>query len=481
MQNNINQNNLQRGNSTLAFKAGFWYVFANFMGKAVAFITTPIFARLMTTSDYGEFSNFAGWLGIFLSITGVELHNNNVISRAYIDFNKKFDDFISSVTFLGCAITVGTYLFFLIFQNHITKIVAIPVQYVHILFLSILFSFCRSMYYARERTLYRYKSVAIISFLSLFLPTVISVALVYYLPPLEGLSARIYGFYFPSALFGLFCTVSIFKKSLAFEWRYCKYALYLSLPLLVHFFVANLLTSTNVIIAKSIKSAEAAAIMSIATSVTIIFTIFFQSTSGAITTWIMDNLELGKNKLINQGIFFYVVLLSVMVVATILLIPELIYILGGEKYLAAIPLLPGLLFATYLQAVSTVFTIILSYDKNVVQVAFYSGVFALLSVVAKIWFLPVYGLVVLAYVNIAVFSVLLVINYVLVRKSGYADVISMKGIVLSTIMAGTVMIFSPQLNHYNFLRYTLIGTLSACFLLLAFFNKKRIAGYLKSK
>lgn len=49
---------IQRGNTVTAFKAGFWYVCGNFIGKAITFITTPIFARLMTPSDYGELYNF---------------------------------------------------------------------------------------------------------------------------------------------------------------------------------------------------------------------------------------------------------------------------------------------------------------------------------------------------------------------------------------------------------------------------------------
>ena len=479
LQTDDNKNNIQRGNSQLAFKAGFWYVFANFMGKAVAFITTPIFARLMTVSDYGEFSNFAGWIGILLSLTGAELHNNNIISRAYYDFKKNYDDFIATVTILGSSITGGTYLLFLFFQGPIFKIIAIPTQFIHILFFSLLFSFCRLMYYARERTLYRYKSVAAISFLSLFIPTIISICLVYFLPQSEGLAARIYGFYFPSALFGVFCAVSIFNNSKVFEWRYCKYALYLSLPLLVHFLVANLLSSTNVIIAKSVLNAESAAIMSIATSVTSIFTIFFQSTSGAITAWIMDNLELRKNKLLKRGIFLYVVLLAIIVIITILLTPEIIRILGGEKYLSAISLLPSLLFAVYLQAVSTVFTIILSYDKNVVQVAVYSGIFALLSVMAKINFLSGYGLIVLAYINIAVFGILMLINYMLVEKAGYANIIPFKGIILPTLIAGLFMILSPQLNHWNVFRYLMLGFFVASVLIITFLNKNKLIGYLK--
>ena len=48
---------IERGSSKLAIKVGFWYVVSSFLLRSIAFITTPFFSRLLTKSDYGEFSN----------------------------------------------------------------------------------------------------------------------------------------------------------------------------------------------------------------------------------------------------------------------------------------------------------------------------------------------------------------------------------------------------------------------------------------
>ena len=121
----------ERGNSALALKAGAWYVIGNFVGKAITFITTPIFARLMTTPDYGEFSNFASWAAMLIFIASAELHNT--LSRAYYDFKQNYDEYISSVTVLGGIITVVIYSLFLFCRGFILKIIAIPEQYIHLL------------------------------------------------------------------------------------------------------------------------------------------------------------------------------------------------------------------------------------------------------------------------------------------------------------------------------------------------------------
>lgn len=462
----------ERGNSVLALKAGFWYVAGNFVGKTITFITTPIFARLMTASDYGEFSNFASWAAMLIFITSAELHNT--LSRAYYDFKQNYDEYISSVTILGGIITVIVYSSFLFCRRFIFKIVAIPEQYVHLLFIFLFFSFCSLVYYARERTLYRYKSVAVITFLSLFIPTLISICLVFFLPKANHLSARLYGYYLPSALIGLFCTVSLLKKSSTFNWKYCRYGLALSLPLLVHYLTAYLLTSTNVVITKNMLGSEITAVVSIANSATHILTIFFQATSGALTTWLMDNLEMRRNDIIKRGTLFYLFLLALIVIVTILLTPEIILVLGGKKYVASVSILPGLVFATFIQSVTTLFAIILTYDKNIVKTAVYTGMFALFSIVAKITFLPEYGFMVLVYVNIIIFSILLLINYLLIKNAGYAEVINLKGMIFILLFTGIVTAFSQSFYRFSLLRYGFIILLLVCFISLIVRNKKRL-------
>ena len=73
-------NNTQRGNTAIAVRAGFWYVVSTVLFKGIAFISTPIFARLMSAEAYGEFSNYASWQATLLIITSAELYNT--LSRA---------------------------------------------------------------------------------------------------------------------------------------------------------------------------------------------------------------------------------------------------------------------------------------------------------------------------------------------------------------------------------------------------------------
>lgn len=459
----------KRGSTALAVKAGFWYVMSTFLIRSIAFITTPIFSRLLSKSEYGEFSNYASWQSTLLIITGAELCNT--LSRAYYDYKEDYNQYVSSVVIADCLLTAVFYLLFLLSGNWIFNIVAIPSQYIHILFLSLMCTSCKTIFLTRERTLYRYKTVAMISAVDILIPTLISVLFVYLVGEPGKLSARIYGFYLPSAVVGFICAVILITKGRTFKFEHCKYAFKLSLPLLVNYLTVYLLTSTNTIVTKSVLGAEATAIVSMATSVIHILTILFQALSGAITTWLMDNLEQRNYEKIKRETLVYLGMLAIFSIGVILLAPEIIWILGGRKYAGAVSLIPGLVVAVFIQSVTTIFTIILTYDKNVVKTAVYTGITAALSIIAKIWLLPAFGIKSLPFINIATYIVLFIVNAALVRKAGYKELIALKQYIFFMILVGAFMAASYLLYNNFVVRYGVILAIGVSVLVI--FIKKR--------
>ena len=452
--NNKSKEEIDRGNSSLAVKAGLWYVVSIFMVKAIAFITTPIFARLMSKADYGEFSNFASWQITLLIITSAELYNT--VSRAYYDFKEDFDQYLSTITLASCGITFFVYIFFLISHKFIFNIVSIPPRYIHLMFIVLLSQAVKQIYLARERTLYRYKSVAALSFISLFIPTTIAIMAVFAFPDSDHLALRLYGFFLPTAIIGALCAVPLLGHRRNFNWKHCKYAIVLSIPLLVHYLTTYLLSSTNIIVTKAVLGAEIAAIVSIANSTIHVVTVFFHAVSGALTTWLMDNLDQKQYNKVKKDSLFYVLLLAFCSIGVMMTAPEIVQMLGGHKYLISTILIPGFVFAVFIQSITTLYTIILTYDKNIIKTATFTGVVAVLSIFGKIFVLKLFGYHALPYVNITAFSILFMVNYFLVVKAGYAEAVNFRGIVAIILAMGVFMEGALLLYNYDTLRYNLI-------------------------
>lgn len=469
----------KRGSTGLVLKAGFWYVVSNFLVKAISFITTPLFTRLMSAEHYGEFSNYASWQSSLLILTGAELYNT--LGRAYYDYTEDYDKYISSVTITSFFITAAMYVLFLLNQNWIFSVVAIPPQYVHMLFFTMSFQSCKAIWLSRERTLYRYKTVAAVSMLNLVVPTLVALLLVLWLPEEQRLGGRIYGTYLPMTAIGIFCAWSMLARGRSFRLEHMKYALKLSLPLLVHYLTVSLLTSSNTIVTKSIMGAEAAALVSITTSTIHILTILFQALSGAVTTWLMDNLNQNNTGVTRKGVVLYSAGVAVIAIGTILVAPELVWLLGGKQYMAAVELIPGLVLGIVFQSIASIFNIILTYDKNVVKTAIFTGAVAVLSIAAKIVLLPLYGYAVLSWVNAVAFGALFVINYILVRKAGYGRFINLKLIAAVILVCAVFVGLSFFLYQNSVIRYGIIAVAAIGAFAVLFRYRHKVMQLVKAK
>lgn len=54
-----------------AVKAGLWYTIGNIALKGCAFLTLPVFTRLLSTSDFGVYNAYIAYEQIFTAILGV--------------------------------------------------------------------------------------------------------------------------------------------------------------------------------------------------------------------------------------------------------------------------------------------------------------------------------------------------------------------------------------------------------------------------
>ena len=62
----------------------FIYVFGSFFTQGLRFITLPIFARIMSTADFGYLASYETWVAIITVLIGLQTASS--ISNAYIDY-----------------------------------------------------------------------------------------------------------------------------------------------------------------------------------------------------------------------------------------------------------------------------------------------------------------------------------------------------------------------------------------------------------
>ena len=71
------------------------YLIGNFFNKGIAFLSVPIFTRLLSTSDYGIINTYQSWIGIAVMIMGYALHMG--IYNSFVDYKDKTEEYLSTI------------------------------------------------------------------------------------------------------------------------------------------------------------------------------------------------------------------------------------------------------------------------------------------------------------------------------------------------------------------------------------------------
>ena len=210
-----------------------WQIISKFSVQGISIITTPIFTRLMTTSEYGRFTNYNAWIAVLNIFVGLQTQGS--IANARIKYNsEEYNRYLSSIYSIsllayGLGIAVA-----IILKESLALIFTVDSRLIPIMIVHSFFSFTVSFY---SEKLIQEKAVeknGVISFFIAMVTAGLSVMLVRCMTS-ERYIGRIYGAVIPMVIVGIIEIILIYKKGKLFvERSYWKYCLALTFPLIFH-------------------------------------------------------------------------------------------------------------------------------------------------------------------------------------------------------------------------------------------------------
>lgn len=469
-------NNSKGQSSGIVLKAGIWYTISNFVFRGMAFITTPIFTRILTKGQYGDFSNFASWMSILVIITSCDLQTS--IIRSKLEFEDDIDSYIFSMLGLTTIITAFFYAIFLVFDDFIfTSILAIDKKYVHIMFFYLFCAPAYNMFVTKHRAFYKYKVFSIMTGVSVVLSLGTSLVLVAVLH--DKLMGRIIGQYIPIAILSLILYIVLAIKGKRIQIKYWKYALLICIPLVPHLLSMNILSSSDRILIKRISGAEYAALFSIAHSCANIVSILLDSMNKAWAPWFLDTLHSKDYSNVKPVTKPYFLLFVSIAGGIFFLGPEVILILGGKAYHDAIYILPPLIMGCVVQFVYTMYVQVEFYEKKTVGVAIGTIVSAIINIVLNLILIHAFGYRASAYVTLIGYICLLFYHYNYVKKLGYKDIFDRK-LLFGTLVILIIAMFGIMiLYNHMILRYIITFIYGIYILIMIYRQKDTILSILK--
>ncbi len=459
-------------NMSVAVKMAFWFLICSFLQKGIGMITTPIFTRIMTESEFGRFSVYNSWYSIFsvfatLSITG------NCFTRGLVVTDSEKAKRELSSSFYGLAVTLIAFfgIVYFAFHNWInsaTKLTTYQFIMMGIDFITIQAS---NVWINAKRVKYEYRGIVFLTIAMAVLRPVIAVLLVLNAPATLQVEARLTGVAIANAAVFSWIIVYIFKRGRKFYDREnWKYALTFCIPLIPHYLSKTILNqSDRIMIAYFVGNSEAG-YYSIAYTIAAVMTMFNNAVAQSLDPWIYKSIrekKLDKIGPISYKITAVIALINFIVMA---IAPEVLAILAPSSYSSALWVIPPVTASVFFIFMYDLFASFQFFFKKTKLVAVGSCAGAVLNVILNAIFIPIFGYIAAGYTTLVCYGLFGVLHYFFMRQmcKKYLDNYKVYdgkiifGIGFLLIIAMFVML---MLYKFRIIRYCILGII-AIFLLL---------------
>lgn len=435
-----------------ALKSGIWYTASNFLVKSIGFLTTPIFTRLLTHSEFGIFNNYTSWLSILTIIITLNLESTLISAR--FDYEDDFDEYILSMLSLSFINTIVWGIIFNIARNAFESFLDLDIRYINAMIVYLIFLPAVNMFQTRERYYFEYKKTVLTSIVLSVGTALLSVLLVISMN--NKLDGRIIGAVAPTVLLGGVFYIYFFLKNKRINIQYWKYAIPICLPYIPHLLSMSLLNSTDRVMITKICGAEQTALYSLAYMCGTIITLLINSLNGAFAPWLGERIHKEKYGEVRKFSYIYITVFLFISVGIMLLSPEVLYILGGKPYMEAIYVLPPVSMGCVCQFLYTLFVNVEQFKKKTIGMAIGSAIAAVINFMLNLIFIPRVGYLAAAYTTLMGYVILLFIHMYLVKRLGLKEIYDYSFVLIILFIGIGLMLLITLLYTHTFVRYVFI-------------------------
>ncbi|MGN0438542.1 MAG: oligosaccharide flippase family protein [Lachnospiraceae bacterium] len=398
----------------LTVKVSISYTVCSILQNCISFITLPLFTRLLTTEQYGQCTIYGSWSSILMIFVTLNLAYGS-FSAAMIKFENRRDEYITSVQGI-CLLLAG--IFFLIyipFRNLWNKLFELPTILVCILIVEILFANATNMWMSKNRFEFKYKKIVALSLsLSILSPLV---SYIFVIGATEKGYARIIGSALVNILFGIVIFVVCTKKGKKFyNKEFWKYALGFNIPLLVYYLSQAIFNQSDRIMISHMTGTDNAAMYGVAYNLAMVLTFVLSAINGSYVPWMYGKMKDGNEEENKSVSIVLVLLMALMILCVIWYAPEIITIMAGKQYTAAIYVVAPVAMSLLLLFYSQLFINVEFYYAEKKMLVFASIGAAVLNIILNYVLIPVFGFVVAGYTTLISYIVFVISNYYAMKR-----------------------------------------------------------------
>lgn len=442
------------------FKASLWFLICSFLQKGISVITTPIFTRILTTEEYGQYSVFNSWLGIVAIFVTLNLYYG-VYTQGLVKFEEERTVFSSSMQGLLFTLSLLWTLVYLLFHDFWNELMELTTVQILAMLVMIWATGVFNFWAAEQRVELKYKSLVFATLAVSFAKPVIGI--VFVLLADDKVTARILGI----ALVELVVFSGMFVYQMQrgrhfFVKKFWKHALSFNIPLIPHYLSQTVLNSADRIMIEQMVGTAEAGIYSLAYSISQIMMLFNTALQQTTTPWLYKSIKLRSVDRVSNVIYPALIGIACINLMLIAFAPEVVAIFAPPAYYDAIWIIPPVAMSVYFIFCYNIFAAFEFYFEQNEKIMLASVFGAVLNVILNVVFIKMYGYYAAGYTTLICYIVYAAGHYYFMmsickkefpQKTVY-DPRVIGGISLAFLLCGGLLLTTYK---HNILRYAIIS------------------------
>lgn len=395
-------------------KASLWFLICSFMQRGISFITTPIFTRLLSTAEYGQFSVFNSWMSILTPIMTLNLYSG-VYSQGVVKFEKNRNIFSSSLQGLMLTIVAIWLIIYIPTRTFWNGLFRLPTQMVIPMFALSWLGGAFQFWSMDQRIDFKYRKLVIVTIAVSILQPAISIVLI--LNMNNKVMARVLGMVLVQFIFYSWTFIyHQYKGKKFFSKDYWKYALKFNIPLLPHYLSLTVLSSSDRIMISQMVGDDKAGIYNLAYSLSMIMTMFNTALLQTVEPWIYRKLKEGKAKDIAKVAYPTFAFIAFVNILLIMFAPEAIRIFAPAEYYEAVYVVPSVTLSVYFMYSYTFFATFEFYYEKTKYVAAATVGGASLNIILNYIFIKQFGYMAAGYTTLFGYMLFAILHYYFMNR-----------------------------------------------------------------
>ena len=446
----------------VAAKASAAYAICSIVQRCLSFFTMPLFTRMMTKEQYGISTVYSSWSGIFSILLTLNLAYGS-FSPAMVRFEKDRNGYASSIQGITLVLGLLFLVIYLPLQTFWNSILKLPTILVLFLVAETILVNAINTWSGIKRFEYQYIPVVAVTLGMTVLSVVLSVFFVLRSPEDTRGSVRIMVQSGVTIAIGVVIFIlTLVRGKHIINKEYWTYALKFNIPLLAYYLSQTVFNQSDRIMIDHYSGKDKAAVYGVAYNLAMILTFVLNAINNSYVPWFYQKIKDGKEKENAKVSLGIAALMAVLILAVVIMAPEVITIMAGEAYREAVWIIPPVAISLLLLFYSQLFINVQFYYEKKGKLVYASIGAAVVNIVLNVLLIPTMSYIAAGYTTMISYVIFAMMNYFTMRSVAKQEgldpgSLNMRNLILLFVGFCVLCFAAMTLYPFMIVRYAVVG------------------------